>query len=148
MLHLLIAKLRAYGLRDSTLKLIRSYLEGRKQRVKCNGVFSDWLPLRCGVPQGSLLGPLLFNIFMNDVNKSVNNSSLRIYADDTTQYADDFCPAVLQYTLNQDIQVLSDWFIANFLQLNGPKTQAMILGKSSYNYDLKPYRKHRHKNQR
>ena len=74
---------------------------------------------------------------MNDVNKSVNNSSLRIYADDTTQYADDFCPTVLQYTLNQDIQVLSDWFIANFLQLNGPKTQAMILGKSSYNYDLK-----------
>ena len=122
--HNLLAKLRAYGLRDSALKLMRSYLEGRKQRVKCNGVFSDWLPLRCGVPQGNLLGPLLFNIFMNDVNKSVNNSSLRIYADDTTQYADDFCPAVLQYTLNQDIQVLSDWFIANFLQLNGPKTHA------------------------
>ena len=48
-----------------------------------------------------------------------------------------YLPAVLQYTLNQDIQVLSDWFIANFLQLNRPKTQAMILGKSSYNYDLK-----------
>ena len=124
--NLLLAKLRAYGLRDSALKLMRSYLEGRKQRVKCNGVFSDWLPLRCDVPQGSLLGPLLFNIFMNDVNKSVNNSSLRIYAD-ITQYADDFCPA-------HDIQVLSDWFIANFLQLNGPKTQAMILGKSSYSY--------------
>ena len=44
---------------------------------------------------------------------------------------------MLQYTLNQDIQVLSDWFIANFLQLNGLKTQAMILGKSGYNYDLK-----------
>ena len=74
---------------------------------------------------------------MSDVNKSVNNSSLVIYADDTTQYADDFCSSVLQYTLSQDIQVLSDWFTANFLQLNGPKTQAMILGKSSYNYDPK-----------
>ena len=74
---------------------------------------------------------------MNDINHNVNNSSLRIYADDTTQYADDFCPAVLQYTLNQDIMVLSGWFNDNFLQINGPKTQAMILGKSNYNYDLR-----------
>ena len=56
--NLLLAKLKAYGVHDSAIKLIQSYLSGRFQRVKCNGKVSDWLPLRCGVPQGNLLGPL------------------------------------------------------------------------------------------
>ena len=56
--NLLLAKLKAYGVHDSAIKLIQSYLSGRFQRVKCNRKVSDWLPLRCGAPQGSLLGPL------------------------------------------------------------------------------------------
>ena len=55
--NLLIAKLKAYGLQINALMLIKSYLFKRSQRVKCNGVFSDWLTLKCGVPQGSLLDP-------------------------------------------------------------------------------------------
>ena len=77
--NLLLAKLKAYGLQDSAINLIRSYLSDRLQRVKCNDTYSDYLPIRCGVPQGSLSCPLLFNIFINDINNTVSISSLRIY---------------------------------------------------------------------
>jgi hypothetical protein len=87
--NLLLAKLRGYGVNDGAIKFLQSYMTDRKQRVKVNGVFSDWSPVICGVPQGSLSGPLLFNIFINDLNYTVDISSLRLYADDTTTYASD-----------------------------------------------------------
>ena len=62
--NLLLAKLKAYGVQEPALQLIRSYLHDRKQRVICNDSSSNWLPLRCGVPQGNILSPLLFNILM------------------------------------------------------------------------------------
>ena len=135
--NLLLAKLKAYGLRDTALKLLRSFLHERKQRVICNNSCSNWTPIRCGVPQGSLLSPLLFNIFMNDMNEAVNDSSLRLYADDTTQYMADKNPTVLQFSLNQDMERLSSWLDHNYLQANGDKTQAMVLGKSTHHYGLK-----------
>ena len=68
--NLLLLKMKAYGVRDYASKLIQSYLSVRFKRVKCNGKVSDWLPLRCEVPQGSLLGPLFYNAFVNDINYS------------------------------------------------------------------------------
>ena len=135
--NLLLAKSKAYGLHDTALKLLRSFLHERKQRVMCNNSCSNWTPIRCGVPQGSLLSPLLFNIFMNDINEAVNDSSLRLYADDTTQYMADKNPTILQFSLNQDMERLSSWLDHNYLQANGDKTQAMVLGKSTHHYDLK-----------
>ena len=65
---------------------------------------------------------------MNDINETVTVSSLRLYADDTTQYTADYSPVVLQHLLNHDMEKLSSWFASNYLQVNEDKTQAMILG--------------------
>ena len=87
--NLILAKLRAYGLNDDAIAFLQSYLTDRHQRVKFHGKFSEWCPVKCGVPQGSLLGPLLFNIFLNDLNFAGQSSSLRLYADNTKTYASD-----------------------------------------------------------
>ena len=115
--NLLLAKLRAYGVGEKGIDFLHSYLSGRKQRVKVNGVFSDWLPVYCGVPQGSLLGPLLFNVFINDLNFSVQLSSLRLYADDTTAYASNTDISALELSLIKDLENLSSWFASNYLSV-------------------------------
>lgn len=101
--NLLLAKLSAYGVSDGTTKFLHAYMSDRKQRVKVNGIFSDWLPVYCGVPQGSPLGPLFFNIFINDLNFVVQVSSLHLYADDTTTYASDTNTTALELSLNPKI---------------------------------------------
>ena len=73
---------------------------------------------------------------MNDVNYSAGSSSLRLYADDTTQYIAHESPCTLESTLNQDIQRLTLWFTVNYLQVNATKTQVITLGKSQYLYNL------------
>ena len=73
---------------------------------------------------------------MNDVNYAAGSPSLRLYADDTTQYIAHESPCTLESTLNQDIERLTLWFTANYLQVNATKTQAMTLGKSQYPYNL------------
>ena len=84
--ELLIAKLGAYGFSHSSLKYIYSYLSNRKQRIKVNNTFSEWCNIVSGVPQGSILGPLLFNIYVNDMFYFIRDSDIANYEDDTTPY--------------------------------------------------------------
>ena len=116
--NLLHAKLRAYGVGEEAIDFLHSYLSDRKQRVKVNGVFSDWLPVYCGVPQGSLLGLLLFNVFINDLNFSVQLSFLRLDADDTTAYASNTDISALNCLLTKILRI----FHPGLLQIIGPST--------------------------
>ena len=83
---LLIAKLGAYRFETDNLRYMKNYLKNRKQRVIINKPFSEWERITTGVPQDSILGPLLFNIFLNDLFLFVSNASLSNYADDNTLY--------------------------------------------------------------
>ena len=82
----LLAKLKVYGFSNQALRLLQSYLCNRFQRSIINGSFSSWNEVITGVPQGSVLGPLLFNIFLNDIFLFISKCQLCNYADDSTLY--------------------------------------------------------------
>ena len=113
---LLVAKLFAYGVTLPACKLLCSYLHNRHQRVKIHDAKSDWLSIEKGVPQGSILGPLLFNIFINDI--FFTNNDVTIY-----NYADDNC---ISYAHN-DVKRMLYWFKINSLEANLSKFQSMLL---------------------
>ena len=126
--ELLIAKLHAYGFSKDALKLMFSYLNSRWQRTKVNQSFSSWSELLLGVPQGSVLGPLLFNIYINDLFWANVSTSVCNYADDTTFYAcDQSLEAVLQ-RLEHDSLLAVEWFENNYMQLNSDKCHMLISG--------------------
>ena len=81
---ILFKKLEHYGIRGTPLNLIKSYLTNRSQKVIINETLSEELTITIGVPQGSILGPLLFIIYMNDITYSTSNATLGLYADNTT----------------------------------------------------------------
>ena len=84
---MLIAELNAYRLSLPALKLITDYFQNRKQRTKIGSIYSDWEDIISGVPQGSILGPLLFNIFLCDLLLEDKNNCFSNFADDTTPYS-------------------------------------------------------------
>ena len=124
---LLLAKLHAYKFDKGSLKLIYSYLKGRHQRVHINGDYSSWKEIINGVPQGSVLGPLLFNIFINDLFFFVKNSEVHNYADDNTLSVTNMNIDIIISKLESDINVLDNWFKTNGLLLNEKKCQFMII---------------------
>ena len=136
--ELLLAKLGAYGVQPHSMRLLSCYLSQRQQRVRIGPAASEWKMVERGVPQGSLLGPLFFNIFINDATKCAPGVSMRLYADDTTIYCADREPAALEFRTNTGLKAVCDWFGANGLQVNARKTQAMVLGnKGRYDFDLR-----------
>ena len=100
------------------LDLIYSYLIERWQRTKINTSFSTWTELLCGVPQGSVLGPHLFNIYINDLLFFVVNTDVCNYADDTTLYTCDLSLSSLMHRLEKDARIAVDWFAYNDIRYN------------------------------
>ena len=107
-------------------------MSGRKQCVKVKNNCSSFETVYKGVPQGSILGPILFNIFINDIFYSVDFSTIYNYADDNTlSYADHDLKNVIS-KLESDSQKMLDWFANNLMQANPDKFQALAIGKKTF----------------
>ena len=121
---LLTAKLAAYGFKDSATSLISDYLSKRYQRVKIGSVFSFYLEILKGVRQGSILGPILFNIFVNDLIFFIQETDVCNIADDTTIYS---CSLNYKKAAHNDIYIVLNWFKVNSMVANPGKFQIMFL---------------------
>ena len=104
----LIFKLRQNGLSGGLLKLFESYLHHRQQRVVINGSYSEYLSIESGVPQGSVLGPLLFLIYINDLEKNIK-SNIKFFADDTMLFSVVRDPSVSATELDHDLDLICRW---------------------------------------
>ena len=126
---LLIAKMHAYGFSTDVCKLLKSYLVDRKQRVKIGETKSEWTSNIKGVPQGSILGPLLFNIFINDFMFHELSSKVYNYADDNTLSFIDKDINEIQRKLQLDCITAMQWFESNNMKANADKFQLMFLNR-------------------
>ena len=128
--QLLIAKLYAYGFSKNALELLSDYLKNRWQRTKINASFSTWTELMSGVPQGSILGPILFNIYLNDLLYQFTLTDVCNLADDTTPYTCDIDLTYLLSKLESEAITAIMWFEANYMKLNPDKCHFLITGNT------------------
>ena len=132
---ILFDKLKYYGIRGLALDWVKSYFSNRVQFVQFNDCFSASKNISCGVPQGSILGPLFFLLYINDIANVSKLVDLILFADDTSIFFSHKDINYLNNVLNRELRKLSDWFIVNKLSLNLTKTKFMI---------FKPRQKARH----
>ena len=126
---ILLKKLEQYGIRGIPLKLINSYLSERSQQVLVNGSLSSEKQMRIGVPQGSILGPLLFIIYINDIILATNTGKLGIYADDTTAIIGAPNKTELIEKSKKTLEELGNWFSCNKLSLSPTKCKYALIDK-------------------
>ena len=127
--EILLEKLQYYGVRGMTNEWFKSYLTNRKQFVSINGYDSDVKELRHGVPQGSVLGPLLFLLYINDLHFAIKHSNVYHFADDTNLLHINESFKKSQKYLNFDLKYLHKWLLANKISLNCNKTELIFFHK-------------------
>ena len=133
---ILCSKLSYYGFRGKINDLIQSFLSHRHQYVTINGFDSSQLEIKCGVPQGSTLGPLLFLLYINDLRYSLQKSTASHFADDTSITFSSKKLKTLETILNTDLKSISDWLKANRLSLNVDKSKLLIFRSKQRKLDL------------
>jgi hypothetical protein len=123
---ILISKLEHYGIRGTALNWLKDYLNNRYQYVTVNSAISDTKIVKCGVPQGSILGPLLFLIYINDLYNVVSYSVPLLFADDTNLFFSGKNPDHISTIINSELEQINQWLLTNKLSLNISKTHYMI----------------------
>ena len=128
---ILISKLENYGINEANLQWCCNYLTNRTQRTLANGKLSASNKITCGVPQGSVLGPLFFILYVNDMQAAVNKSDIQLYADDTVIHSSDSNSAKAASDLQTAMNQFTRWCHENKLSLNASKTKQMVFGTRS-----------------
>ena len=127
---LILAKLKAMGFGDAALELLLSYLSDRSQQVRTNTDKSTWLDIKNGVPQGSILGPLLFTILVSDLHNMIKHCKYHCYADDTQIYCRGKTHKIVEMVneINSDLTNIAEYSRRNCLKLNTSKSNYIIIG--------------------
>ncbi len=128
--EILLYKLEYYGMRGIVLNWFKSYIQNRKQFVRYQSCDSEYKDIKCGVPQGSILGPLLFILYINDITNTTSLFEMILFIDDTTLlYSHPDISSKID-CINKELCEISNWFKANKLSINASKTNYMIMGTS------------------
>lgn len=133
----LLIKLQAAGITGNLLSWFENYLCNRKQRVVLPGATSDWACIKAGVPQGSILGPLLFLLYINDIVNDIN-SNIRLFADDTGLFIVVDDPITSANTLNADLLKIENWANKWLVRFNPTKTESLLLSRKSNHINHPP----------
>jgi hypothetical protein len=126
----LIKKLKSYGISGDLLIWFKNYLSGRRQIVFVNNELSDSGLVKAGVPQGSVLGPLLFLLYINDITDNLGNLA-RLFADNTSLSYSGKNFDLMQIEINNDLQILDQWAKTWLVDFNPKKTKALIISNKS-----------------
>ena len=135
---MLLSKLELYGITGNALSVIRSYLSGRNKKCQLGDQMSTARDIECGISQGSILGPLFFLIYINDLPQCLNHATVRLFADDTNLTVAGISIQEIESNMNRDLAYVNEWLLANKLSFNVVKTEFILIGSAQqYCYTAK-----------